>query len=187
MTWDVDLFHAINGLAGRSESVDAVMLLLADPQTLLVPVALVVGYWIWIARREGVIGGLALGAVVLVADFIGAQVKHVVDRPRPCVILEQIHQLVGCGKTSSFPSNHALNAAAAAAFAQVLYPASGWVTWPIVALMGFSRVYIGAHFVTDVLGGYAIGALLGIGAALALLRWPGFRTAPQGLGARRTG
>ncbi|HYM37535.1 MAG TPA: phosphatase PAP2 family protein, partial [Nitrospiraceae bacterium] len=74
-----------------------------------------------------------------------------------------------------FPSNHALNTAAAAAFLQMLYPATGWVSWPLVALIGFSRVYVGGHYVTDVLGGWAIGGALGAGIALLLLQWPKFR------------
>ena len=83
--------------------------------------------------------------------------------------------MVGCGGTFSFPSNHALNTAAAAAFAQVLYPVTGWVTWPLVVLVGFSRVYVGAHYVSDVLGAWVIGGMLGAGGALLLKRWRKFR------------
>jgi undecaprenyl-diphosphatase len=58
---------------------------------------------------------------------------------------------------------------------QVLYPKSGWVSWPIVALTGFARVYVGAHYVSDVLGGWVLGGMLGGGAAWILLRWSQFR------------
>jgi undecaprenyl-diphosphatase len=75
----------------------------------------------------------------------------------------------------SFPSNHAANTAALAAFLQVLYPKSGWITWPIVAVVGFSRVFIGAHYVTDVLGGWMLGGVIGGGTAWLLLQWPRFR------------
>jgi len=150
------------------------MLMLARPSTLWIPGFLLMAYLLWRNWRQALLLVPSLTALVLIGDLLGAQVKHLVARDRPCHILTVMHQLVGCGGTFSFPSNHALNTAAAAAFAQVLYPASGWVTWPVVAIVGFARVYVGAHYVTDVLGGWVIGGFLGVGAALLLLRWGGF-------------
>ena len=176
MSWDVDLFHAINGLAERSAFWDGAMLALARPESLVIPALCVFGYWLWMDKREALVGAGALAGLVLFGDLIGAQVKHLVGRARPCWLLEGIHQLAGCGGTFSFPSNHALNTAAAAAFAHVLYPSTGWITWPLVAVIGVSRVYVGAHFFSDVVGGWLIGAALGIGAAWLLGRSKFFRS-----------
>lgn len=184
MNWDVSLFHAINGLAGRSFVADWTMVALAGPTSLLVPGALAFGYWLWVNRREALIGTTGLACLILLGDQLGAQVKQLVGRVRPCHLLSGVHQLVGCGGTFSFPSNHALNTAAAAAFAQVLYPVTGWVTWPLVAVIGFSRVYVGGHYVTDVLGGWVLGGLLGAGAALLLIRWSLFRPTHRTVGHR---
>lgn len=122
-------------------------------------------------------GGPVLGAAVGLTDFFGGQLKWVFERIRPCRAITEAAQIEpnGCGALFSFPSNHAANTAALAAFLQVLYPKSGWITWPIVALVGFSRVFIGAHYVTDVLGGWMLGGVIGGGAAWALLQWPRFR------------
>lgn len=168
---DEALFYAINGLAERSAALDWTMLMLGRSNTLAVPLALVLGYWIWRKRWEALAGTASLGLLIVFADFLGAQVKHLVVRARPCQVLTGVHELTGCGGTFSFPSNHALNTATAAAFFQILYPKTGWVTWPLVAAIGFSRVYVGAHYPTDVLGGWILGGLLGGAAGLLIRRW----------------
>jgi undecaprenyl-diphosphatase len=174
---DVDAFltRAISGLAGQSSALDWVFLYLSDPDVLWVPGIVLGLYWLWLSPREAFIGAAMLSASIGVLDFLGAQVKHLVARPRPCMSISDLHQLQACGKTFSFPSNHAVNTATAAAFLQVLYPRSGWISWPIVGLVGVARVYIGAHYVTDVLGGWLIGGFSGAGIAWLLLQWPQFR------------
>ena len=175
VNWDVELFQAINGFAERSAVLDAMMLALARPSTVVVPAILGFGCWLWFKKREALIGTAALAGLIIVTDLLGAQVKHLVARTRPCWVLQNVHQLVGCGGTFSFPSNHAVNTAAVA-FLQTLYPRSGWVTWPLVAAIGVSRVYVGAHYVTDVMGGWLIGGIFGLGAALLLVRSRFFQT-----------
>ncbi len=184
MNWDVALFQAINGLVGQSEWLDWLMYQLGRPKFLLIPGLLALGYWAWVRKVEAAIGGPVLAATLGAGDFIGAQVKWLVERGRPCQVLTRVQELAGCGGTYSFPSNHALNTAAAAAFFQVLYPATGWVSWPLVAVIGFSRVYVGGHYVTDVLGGWVLGGAIGAGAALLLLRWSKFR-APRSVRAEQ--
>lgn len=177
MTWDESLFLAINGFAGQSVVADYIFLQLGNRSTLYLPGACAIIYWIWSNRREALLGGPVLGAAVGLTDFFGGQLKWVFERVRPCRALTEAVKIEpsGCGGLFSFPSNHAANTAALAAFLHVLYPKSGWITWPIVAVVGFSRVFIGAHYVTDVLGGWMLGGMIGGGAAWALLQWPRFR------------
>lgn len=175
MNWDESLFRAINGVAGQSAFLDWLALTLSKPGMLWAPGILLTCYWLWLSWREALIGGPLLGGAIGLVDFIGAQIKHLVARPRPCMVLPDIHELQACGKVFGFPSNHAINTATAAAFLHVLYPRSGWISWPLVGLIGLARVFIGAHYVTDVLGGWVFGGLCGAGAAWLLLQWPRFR------------
>ena len=170
MDWDERLFRAVNGLAGHSAGLDWVMVELAKPGNLLYPCLLLAGYWAWKNWRECVIASALLAAVIGGTDAMGTQVKNLVQRPRPCLRLQHVYELLGCGSAFSFPSNHAVNTAAAAAFFQVLYPHSGWISWPLVAAVGISRVYIGAHYVTDVAGGWVLGGAVGGGVAWLLRR-----------------
>ncbi len=80
-------------------------------------------------------------------------------------------------KGSSLPSAHAANSMAVALAAMFLWP--GLKPWALILplIIGYSRVYLGKHFPTDVLAGWAVGALAGMAVAWVLgqarKRWPG--------------
>ena len=125
------------------------------------------------ARRRRWIDAAALAAGAGLSYAAAHVAKGVYDRPRPSGGLIET-------ALSSYPSAHALYAVTLVACATVLVRAgAGWaarfavvaVAVAAVAVVALSRVYLRAHFLTDVLGGVALGVavwgLVGIAAVLA--------------------
>ena len=105
-----------------------------------------------------------------VAGFMGAGVlsyilKIVIQRPRPIGATAFLH-----GETFSFPSGHALGSLVG--YGMLAYViGSNWITTArgrfrlviatavLVVAIGISRLYLGVHYFSDVVGGYAVGVL----------------------------
>ena len=106
------------------------------------------------------------GAVMLAAlavDFIilNLGLKNLVQRVRPYDQFHDLILIVSRPSDFSFPSGHS-GAAFASAFALLFsLPRGekrwGWAMTALAVLIGFSRLYVGVHFPTDVLGGMAVG------------------------------
>ena len=112
-------------------------------------------------RRAGAAAGLGMTLGLLVTNLA---LKPLVARPRPWVVMEGWQALVTSSDMNSFPSGHTTAAFAfAAALCAVLpYKQAKAAALIAAALMGFSRLYGGVHFPTDVLAGAVIGAACGL-------------------------
>lgn len=116
-------------------------------------------------------GALALGAMLLGALCTNVVLKHLVARPRPWLMVEGLVHLIEEGDPNSFPSGHTT---AAFASCVVWFRTLPWKWGRVTALvaavgMGFSRLYVGVHYPSDVLGGMAVGTLCAM-AVLALAK-----------------
>ncbi len=106
-----------------------------------------------------------LFAVLLVTGVIGRIAKHFIDRPRPLKemagLIEAhqayIHVLGKQLREYSFPSGHTLSVFSAATFLSFQFKRYSTLFFSLALLTGISRVYVGAHFPLDVLGGVFIG------------------------------
>ena len=142
-----------------------------SPISTVIPAVAIVAMWVWGQRHLSIF----LAAVAL-ARVLSGVVKQLVDRPRPSAsVVDVTYQLGG----PSFPSGHVLGATLFYGF--LIYCAELSIAnkavrrlvqgslATVILLMGYSRVELGAHWPTDVLGGYAI-ALLVLSAMIWLHR-----------------
>ncbi|WP_105974047.1 phosphatase PAP2 family protein [Streptomyces geranii] len=176
---DVDLLYDINGLAKDAPRwFDRVVGVVGEYGLLAAMALLIVCCWWSVRRRDGDAAAVSVAALVwaplaaAVAVLVNIPIRGFVERPRPFLDHQGLEVLVS-GKTDySFVSDHATITMAMGVGLFVANRRFGLVGIGIALLEGFCRVYMGVHYPTDVVGGFALGtavALLLSPVAMALL------------------
>ena len=112
--------------------------------------------------KKGKIAAILILVLIATTDQVGYKLlKEYFGRIRPCNTLPDVLTPIGKTGAFSFPSNHAINNFAAATFFYRLYPKLKWVLFTGAFLVAFSRVYLGLHYPSDILGGAIIGVAFG--------------------------
>lgn len=111
-------------------------------------------------RAVEVAASVWAGAAALVALELGQIIGGAVDRLRPYAVMNDVHVLVDRSSDFSFPSDHATLAGAVAVGLLLTHRRWGVPAAIAAVLMAVTRVYVGAHYLSDVLAGLALGGLV---------------------------
>jgi len=141
---------------------DYVMIVITDKRFGWLYFALLLGVLAVKKGREGLISLFLTILAIVVADQLSSSVlKPLFARPRPPYSLADVRLLVSTTTSGSFPSSHASVHLAGATLLQLRHQKLGWVLFPIAFLVSYSRVYVGVHYPSDILGGAVLGAGVG--------------------------
>jgi undecaprenyl-diphosphatase len=94
--------------------------------------------------------------------------KRCIKRERPFRQMPSVLNLVQPADTFSFPSGHTAAATLFATISLLFFGPSAFWFLPWVLLVGMSRVFLGVHYVTDVVAGFLLGLCLGQGVMMVL-------------------
>jgi undecaprenyl-diphosphatase len=118
------------------------------------------------SRRAALRGVASLTVASMLANLVG---KRVFGGDRPLLDDIPVGRRLRTPPTSpSFPSGHSASAAAFVTGVALESPRSAAVVAPLAAGVAYSRVHVGAHWLSDVVGGVAIGAAVALLGRLVL-------------------
>ncbi len=154
-TLDTQLFLKIFEM--RTPALDTFLVLWTDGGSFFFIFLVVVALWLKGERRPAVY----LAAGLIVDLVLVTALKTVIHRPRPYEMLHITPLDLG-DIFGSLPSGHASRAFLSAMILSNFYRKDAVIFFVLAASIGFSRVYLGAHYPLDVIIGAINGVLTGI-------------------------
>ena len=141
----------------RSEPLTVIMKVITNLSSAYVLIAIAIGTLLFIKNKKI---GLCVTGNLVIATLLNQLLKYIIQRPRP----EGYRLIAESGY--SFPSGHSMVSMAFYGFIiyliwkmvknkRIKYVACGILGF-LIPMIGFSRIYLGVHYASDVIGGFAI-------------------------------
>ena len=116
----------------------------------------IIAIWLIIkgSRKERLFGVITVASVLIEVAIVNGFLKNFIARPRPYDVSTELLPAIEVLSDYSFPSGHtALAFALAFVFYRYLPKKYGVSAIVIASLVGLSRVHLGVHYLSDVIGG----------------------------------
>ncbi len=156
---DTSLFLVLN-VKAQNAILDSLMPILTNLDYWRIPLLLMLVLLAIFGKKRGRIAVVLLIVGVALSDLTcNRLIKPMVDRIRPCHVLENVHLLINCTKSFSFPSSHATNMFTGTMILSFIYPKLRIALLFIASMVAYSRVYVGVHYPLDAIGGIILGFL----------------------------
>ena len=141
----------------RSEPVTAIMKLITNLSSAYVLIAITIGILLFVKNKKV---GLCVASNLVITTLLNQLLKYIIQRPRP----DGYRLIAESGY--SFPSGHSM--VSMAFYGLIIYLIwkmvknkkikyiSCGILGLLIPMIGFSRIYLGVHYASDVIGGFAI-------------------------------
>ncbi|MFC3884820.1 undecaprenyl-diphosphatase [Bacillus songklensis] len=151
---DYKMFRAINRLAGRYSVMDELMIWISN-RVRYVYIFLLV--FMWFRDYSSKKASRHAGVSALLSLFIHGFIKRVYFKPRPFV-KRRVGILIPSKRDSSFPSKHTILVFAVSTSVLLRERMLGAFMWGLSVLTGLSRIWVGHHYPSDIVGSALIGS-----------------------------
>jgi undecaprenyl-diphosphatase len=152
---DLRLFWAINSLSKHTDSINRMMILISNRMRYVYALVLLI---LWFKNRSITVNALIAASASL---FIGWIIRLFSFRPRPFVY-RRVGILIPSKRNSSFPSKHTLLAFAVSTTIFLYHRTLGGIFTCLSLLTGISRIWVGHHYPSDILGSALMGSCAGM-------------------------
>ncbi|TAH20145.1 MAG: phosphatase PAP2 family protein [Cytophagales bacterium] len=162
---DKTIFLLLNGL--HQDWLDLPMQTITSTSAWIPLYILIVIFLFWKFKKFALVFLVAVGLCIAAADqFTSSFMKPTFQRPRPCYdeqISAKVYNYVGCGGQYGFASSHAANTFALAMLCWLVgrnLPEKkkiGVFMFAWASLVSYSRIYVGVHYLGDIIAGAFVG------------------------------
>ncbi|MBE5099162.1 undecaprenyl-diphosphatase [Priestia aryabhattai] len=155
---DYKIFRRINQLAGRYSILDMLMILISNKVRYLFVFVLMLMWFRGGSQRKVTVYAVISSTFTLLINML---IKYFYFKPRP-FMKRRVGILIPSKMNSTFLSKHTLLATAVSTSIFLHERVIGAVMWGVSLLTGFSRIWVGHHYPSDIIRSLFIGSLTSI-------------------------